>query len=150
MATMVHRIRGAERARYQELEELLSQQDAILRNRKQVLRVGLPTAASGVVDIEEQSLDAEEQGVGFSVLELTSQTVRGIETALRRLAVGEFGTCSDCQSRISAARLRALPFAALCLACQQKHDVDAAAGASQATTGWKERVVLTHIAPHAH
>ena len=54
-----------------------------------------------------------------SVLELTSRTVQGIETALHRLDAGEFGTCSDCRCRISDTRLRALPFAARCLACQE-------------------------------
>jgi DnaK suppressor protein len=71
------------------------------------------------MDLEEHSLDVEERGVGFSVLELTSRTVQGIETALRRLEAGELGTCSDCRCRISGTRLRALPFAALCLACQE-------------------------------
>ena len=131
MATMVYRTRGADRARHGKLEQLLSQQDTILRKRKQILRDGLPTATSGVMDFEEHSLDAEERGVGFSVLELTYRTVQGIETALQRLEAGEFGACSYCRCRISDARLRALPFAALCLVCQERHDIAA---------GWRERV----------
>ena len=145
MATMIHGIRGANRARHATLEQLLSKQDAVLRSRKQSLRDGLPTEMSGVMDVEEHSLDAEEQGVGFSVLELTSQTVQGIEAALQRLDAGEFGTCSDCRRRISDARLRALPFAALCLACQEEHDIAAVAGAGQVAAGWKERVASMHI-----
>ena len=54
-----------------------------------------------------------------------------IETALQRLEAGQLGTCSDCRCRISDARLRALPFAALCLACQERHDL---------AVGWKGRV----------
>ena len=134
MATMTHRARGVDGARNERLEQLLSQQDALLRNRRQILRDSLPTATSGVMDFEELSLDAEEQGVGFSVLELTSRAVQGIETALRRLEAGELGRCSDCRCRISGARLLALPFAALCLTCQEKRDTAAA---------WKERVVST-------
>ena len=131
MGTMVHRIRGADRARHGTLEQLLSLQGAILRNRRQVLRDGLPTPTSGVLDFEEHALDAEEQGVGLSVLELTSRTVQGIEAALQRLEAGEFGTCSVCRCRISDGRLRALPSAALCLACQDSQDIAA---------GWRERV----------
>ena len=37
------------------------------------------------MDDEEHSLGAEGRGVGFSVLELTSRTVQGIEAALQRL-----------------------------------------------------------------
>jgi len=123
MATTIHRIRGANRARRGELELLLSLQGASLRNRREILRDGLPTPTSGVLDFEEHALDAEEQGVGLAVLEITSRTVQGIETALQRLQAGEFGACSDCRCKISDARLRALPFAALCHACQEKRDM---------------------------
>jgi DnaK suppressor protein len=131
MATTIHRIRGANRARHAKLEQLLSMQGAIFRNRMQILRDGLPAPTSGVMDFEEHALDAEEQRIGLTVLELTSWTVQGIETALQRLETGEFGTCSDCRYKISDARLRALPFAALCLACQERHDL---------AVGWKARV----------
>ena len=131
MATTGHRIRGVDRARHGKLEQLLSLQGTIFRNRRQILRDGMPTPTSGVMDIEEHALDAEEQGVGFAVLDLTSGTMRGIETALQRLAAGAFGKCSDCWCTISDARLRALPFADLCLACQERHDVAA---------GWSESI----------
>ena len=138
MATMIHRIRDADRARHGKLEHLLSQQGAILRNRKQILRDGLPAETSGVIDFEERSLDAEEQGVGFWLLQLASQTVQGIETALHRLEGGLLGTCSECGGRIPGMRLRALPFAALCLACQEARDLSPMAVASRATAGWNE------------
>jgi DnaK suppressor protein len=141
MATTTHRFRGADRSRQETLERLLGQQGAVLRNRKQILRDGLPTATSGVLDFEEQSLDAEEQGVGFSLLELTSRTLRAIETALQRLEAGEFGTCPDCRCGIGNARLRALPFAALCLACQERHDIAA---------GWKAHASSARSRSLAH
>jgi DnaK suppressor protein len=147
MATVIHRIRNADRARHEKLEQLLSLQGTVLRNRKQILRDSQP---SGVMDVEERSLDAEEQGVGFSLLELTSQTVQGIEAALQRLEAGEFGTCSDCRSRISNARLRALPFAAMCVACREKRDIVAVAAPSQATGSWTERVASTRIGSVGH
>lgn len=143
MATMIHRIRTADRARHETFEQLLSQQDTVLRSRRQSLR---ESHASGVMDAEELSQDAEELDVGFALLELASGTVQGIETALQRLEAGEFGTCSDCRCMISDVRLRALPFAARCLACQEAHDLPAAAVAREATTGWDERVVLAGIA----
>ena len=146
MATRIRRFRTADRARHAKLGQLLSQQGTILRNRRQVLRDGLPTEMSGVMDVEECSLDAEEQAVGFSLLDLTSRTVQGIETALQRLKAGAFGTCSDCRCGISDARLRALPFASLCLACQATHDAAAMSRwPAKATAGWNERVESTGI-----
>jgi RNA polymerase-binding transcription factor DksA len=138
MATTIQRMRGADRTRRGELELLLNLQGTTLRNRRQILRDGLPTTTSGVMDFEEHALDAEEQGVGFAVLELTSRTVQGIETALQRLATGEFGACSDCRCKISDARLRAQPFAALCHACQERRDMAA---------GWRGRVASARTGP---
>ena len=132
MATMIHRTGTADRARHGKLEKLLGLQGAVLRNRRHLLREGQP---SGVMDLEERALDAEEQSVGFTLLELTSQTVNGIETALQRLEAGTFGTCSDCRCRIGGARLRALSFAARCLSCQGKHDFGAV-GAARAAARW--------------
>lgn len=126
MATATHRTPRARlpgRARCQELLRLLGEQDEMLHTRKEALRKSVPAGMFGVIDDEEHSLDAEELGVGFSVLELTSQTVKGIESALRRVETGEYGTCSDCQSRISSERLRALPFADRCRGCQEKRDM---------------------------
>jgi DnaK suppressor protein len=150
MATMTHRIRTTDRARQKKLEALLVQQAAVLQARKNLLRDGPPTAMSGVMDSEEHSLDAEEQGVGFSVLELTSKTLQEIETALRRLEAGAFGVCSDCGLRISAARLRALPFAARCVACQDSRDVVGIPLSSQEKAGWVERVAWTHSRSQGH
>jgi DnaK suppressor protein len=133
MAPMT-RTRTTDRARHELLQRLLGLQGTALRNRKQLLRDSQP---SGGIDLEESCVESEEQGLGFSLLQLTSQTVKGIETAIQRLQAGEFGTCSECQGPIGEARLKALPFAALCLGCQERADLVAAATGSLATDGWK-------------
>ncbi len=150
MATVTHRFRASDRSRHKMLEQLLSQQEATLRNRKQFFRDGLPTSTSGVTDDEEHSLDAEGQGIGFSVLELTSRTLQRIETALQRLETGAFGRCFDCRCKISDARLRALPFAALCLACQDRQDAVGGSVAGHGTAGWPEHVTSTRTRSIGH
>ena len=128
MAATIHRIGARVDARQARLGRLLGRQAAMFQSRRQVLRDSLPSATWGVFDFEEQCLDAEEQGVGFSVLQLTARTLQQIEAAVDRLATGAHGTCSDCHGRIPEARLRALPFAELCLACQEQLDAAAASG----------------------
>ena len=127
MATATNRTRTVPPAgaRCHELRRLLGEQDGMLHTRKEALRMSVPAGTFGVIDEEEHSLDNEELGVGVSLLELTSQTVRGIEIALRRLEAGDYGICSDCRSRISAARLKALPFADRCRGCQEQRDIAA-------------------------
>jgi DnaK suppressor protein len=48
--------------------------------------------------------------------------LRQIESALERIAKGEFGACVGCQEPISEKRLVALPWSALCLNCQEAAD----------------------------
>jgi Prokaryotic dksA/traR C4-type zinc finger len=115
MATTTNRPYGAGGVQRDRLRLLLRQQEAMLRHRRQILRDGRPAWMSGVMDEEEHSLDAEGRGVGFSVLELTSRTVQGIEAALQRL--------------------RALPFAALCFACQQGQDTHGVAPTARGSRG---------------
>ena len=40
------------------------------------------------------------------------------EAALTRLQTGEYGVCEDCAAKIDPKRLRALPHARRCVACQ--------------------------------
>lgn len=135
MTSTIGRIRTTHHAWHRQLEQLLDLQGSALQSRKQLLRANQP---SGVMDLEERCLDAEEQDIAFSLLELTSHTVQAIATALRRLEAGAFGTCSECRGRISVARLRALPFASLCLACQDQHDRAAIAAARTRSVSLEE------------
>jgi|YNPNPStandDraft_1061719.scaffolds.fasta_scaffold03021_5 RNA polymerase-binding protein DksA len=43
-----------------------------------------------------------------------------VEDALRRMDEGSYGICRRCGAAIDAARLRAMPTAALCLSCQER------------------------------
>jgi DnaK suppressor protein len=47
---------------------------------------------------------------------------RQLSAAIERLAAGTFGSCLQCDEPISERRLQALPWAALCLRCQEAAD----------------------------
>ncbi|MBI2204436.1 MAG: TraR/DksA family transcriptional regulator [Candidatus Rokubacteria bacterium] len=44
--------------------------------------------------------------------------LQNVNRALADLEAGRYGTCEDCGEEISAKRLKALPFAMRCIACQ--------------------------------
>jgi len=46
-----------------------------------------------------------------------------VEAALDKIADGTYGTCEDCGAPIAPARLEALPWAAQCIDCQRRDDV---------------------------
>ena len=48
--------------------------------------------------------------------------LRQVSDALERMTTGEYGICPECGQPISARRLAALPWAALCIQCQEAAD----------------------------
>lgn len=45
-----------------------------------------------------------------------------IEAALRKIEKGDFGLCESCHKSISAPRLKAMPWARNCIACQSRSE----------------------------
>jgi DnaK suppressor protein len=55
-------------------------------------------------------------------LERESKLLRNVRAALSRIVDGSYGTCLHCEEEISQKRLNAVPWATLCLACQEWAD----------------------------
>jgi DnaK suppressor protein len=55
-------------------------------------------------------------------LERNSNRLREVRAALRRIDAGTFGICAGCEENINPKRLAALPWASLCIACQEAAD----------------------------
>jgi DnaK suppressor protein len=54
--------------------------------------------------------------------------LKNVQSALRRIDEGEFGVCLRCEEAIPERRLKALPWAAYCVACQEAVDRQIVAG----------------------
>lgn len=50
----------------------------------------------------------------------SADLLRQVDTALERLDSGDYGKCARCGKSIGARRLESLPYAALCVACQEE------------------------------
>ena len=68
----------------------------------------------------DDATDAFEQAKELSLLQNTERLLAQVETALARFERGVYGICDRCGDRIDPARLKALPYATLCMACQQR------------------------------
>jgi DnaK suppressor protein len=79
----------------------------------------------------EQTADAFDQ-IRFAAdrelttrsLERQSAILREVRAALDRIADGSYGTCLECEEDIGIKRLNAMPWATLCIACQEGEDRD--------------------------
>jgi len=50
------------------------------------------------------------------------QVLYELDDAMKRIEDGSFGVCEDCNSIISKVRLKAVPYARLCIKCQEKRE----------------------------
>jgi DnaK suppressor protein len=105
------------------LKEILSKHRKEMQDEVQSrIREGRTDRRNEVRDDVEHS-DADIQGaIEFALLQLRAETLMRIEEALVRLDAGEYGTCFECADEISERRLRALPFAARCQACEERRE----------------------------
>src|SRR5579863_3524081 len=65
---------------------------------------------------------ASERELSSRNLERESLLLRNVRAALARIAKGTYGACLECEEEISHKRLQAVPWATLCIACQQDAD----------------------------
>jgi DnaK suppressor protein len=77
----------------------------------------------------ERTADALDETQSAAARELTTRGLereaklfRNVRLALARVARGAYGTCGECEEEISQKRLQAVPWAALCLTCQENAD----------------------------
>ena len=87
-------------------------------------------SATGREDIAiERTADALDETQSAAAREFTTRGLereaklsRNVRLALDRIADGSYGTCLECEDEISPKRLQALPWAALCITCQEHAD----------------------------
>ena len=117
------RSKGArDRERYQVLKTLLEERHREIQNKLRTLRETLPAEVAEVKDAEEQSVNDFVRDVELALIEMTSETLGQIDEAMHRLEAGTYGVCANCGTEIAEARLKAVPFATLCRACQEAQE----------------------------
>ena len=85
--------------------------------RRHLAKVGDELHKSLPADSEDQAIELENQEA-LEVIEKTEITeIHQIETALKRISEGTYGTCAKCRGTIDPRRLKALPTAATCISC---------------------------------
>jgi DnaK suppressor protein len=108
-----------DRDRYLLLKGILEDRRREIHEKLRSLRESMPSGATDVRDAEEQSVDDFVQEVDLALMQMKSETLKKIDQALQRLEEGTYGRCQECDAEVPAARLKALPFAALCRDCQE-------------------------------
>jgi DnaK suppressor protein len=71
----------------------------------------------------DDATEAYEQAKELALHQNAKQLLTQVTVALERFDQGTYGLCERCNAEIDPARLEALPYATLCLHCQQRLNV---------------------------
>ncbi len=68
----------------------------------------------------DQASEVFEQAKNLAVCQSLRRTLELVNKALEKMDRGMYGICERCGQSIDPARLKALPYATLCLSCQAR------------------------------
>jgi len=114
MLTMT-RSRNANR-KYEAIEALLHKKREALSQRL-IRRLGDVSINGEPEDDAALAVNSFATDLAVSALERERQELAEIESALERIEASEYGICERCGNPIREARLRAIPWARLCIRC---------------------------------
>jgi DnaK suppressor protein len=75
-----------------------------------------------VLDAGEHSEADVQYDIELTLIQMRAETLIRIDEALVRLDAHEYGLCVECDEAIAERRLRALPFAVRCTACEERRE----------------------------
>jgi len=83
-----------------------------------------PREASGdlsayTVHMADMAADTYERELSMNIVSSEQEVLYQIDDALKRMDEGTFGICQQCNAAITMSRLRAVPYASLCIKCQR-------------------------------
>jgi len=70
----------------------------------------------------DMASDVSQQDLLLKLASSERELLLSIDEALRRMDNGEYGFCLSCKKKISNTRLKAMPKASYCLACQENQE----------------------------
>jgi RNA polymerase-binding protein DksA len=106
-------------------QDKLIQVERLLASKRQEIASRLDQHRAGVLVEREPDDEGAEAHLNYSrefaltTLERERRTLSEIEQALARVKTGEYGVCPLCGKKLPEARLRAIPWARLCVPCAE-------------------------------
>ena len=86
------------------------------------LRTGQESNDSPTEDIVDRANNAYSRELNFSISDAERALLLQVEEAIERIEDGVYGNCAHCGQPIPRPRLAAIPWARLCIQCQELHE----------------------------
>ena len=83
-----------------------------------------PREASGdlsayTLHMADMAADTYERELSMNIISSEQELLYQIDDALKRIDDGSYGICAQCNKPITMSRLKAVPYASMCVACQR-------------------------------
>lgn len=98
---------------------LETKREEVLNLYKHDVQVGQESTDDNADDFADRANNSYNRETMFAISDAERSLMFEIDEALDRLSDGTFGACVHCESGIGMPRLEALPWASLCIDCQE-------------------------------
>jgi DnaK suppressor protein len=76
-----------------------------------------------LADPVDMTKEAVDRDIAVQILDRETALIRRLRSAIDRIDDGSYGICLECEEEIARKRLKAIPWAELCISCQERADV---------------------------
>jgi DnaK suppressor protein len=123
-----HKATNALHPRYEILHKALQdrKQEVIHQIEDQLkkqLSTELHEQIISALDIGDHSILDLAEDIDLSLLEMRNNALKAIQDAIIRIKLGTYGICEECETLIPEKRLSVIPFARMCVTCQEKREI---------------------------
>ena len=86
-----------------------------------------PREASGdlsgyTIHMADMAADTYERELSMNLVSSEQEVLYQIDDALKRIDEGTYGICQQCNKPITLTRLKAVPYASMCITCQRQQE----------------------------
>lgn len=105
-------------------ERLLAMRREIAGEVSALKAEGFSLGTDGTQDVGDDAANTYARQVLLGLSEREREILREIDDALDRIDEGSYGECEDCGDEIGLSRLRAVPYASLCVECKSNREIE--------------------------
>ncbi len=103
-------------------ERLLQKKREILEAFRKNKNDGMEADGEATQDVADKAANSYTKEFLFSLSSTERDLLQMVDQALSRIEERRFGVCAVCEEEMNLKRLEAVPWAKLCLSCQQKQE----------------------------
>jgi DnaK suppressor protein len=108
------------------LKLIREQLDSQLKKAGSSRAAGESIRIQQVADPIDMTQEALARDMAVQILDRESTLVRRLRSAIERIDDGSYGICLECEEKIAPKRLKAIPWAELCISCQERTETSEA------------------------